>query len=62
MVGRVVVTCEVSIYGPGLHTGIGEEWADNENADTAAEAQAFKRSCACFGLAHTPGLRKNEGC
>ncbi|MGA1996335.1 MAG: hypothetical protein ABSH45_11215, partial [Bryobacteraceae bacterium] len=27
-----------------------EEWADNENAGTAAEAQAFKRACTCFGL------------
>jgi hypothetical protein len=50
MVGKVVVTCEVSIYCLGTHSGIGEEWADNENAGTAAEAQAFKRACACFGL------------
>jgi len=50
MVGKVVVTCEVSIYGLGTHSGIGEEWADNENAGTAAEGQAFKRACACFGL------------
>jgi hypothetical protein len=50
IVGKVVVTCEVSIYGLGTHSGIGEEWADNENAGTAAEAQAFKRACACFGL------------
>src|SRR6516164_42371 len=50
MVGKVVVTSEVSIYGLGTHSGIGEEWADNENAGTAAEAQAFKRACACFGL------------
>ena len=28
----------------------GEEWADNENAGTSAEAQAFKRACSCFGL------------
>src|SRR5262249_54862586 len=48
--GKIVVTCEVSIYGLGRHSGIGEEWADNENAGTAAEAQAFKRACACFGL------------
>jgi hypothetical protein len=50
IVGKVVVTCEVSIYGLGTHSGIGEEWADNENAGTAAEAQAFKRACACFSL------------
>jgi len=35
MVGKVVVTSEVSIYGLGTHSGIGEEWADNENAGTA---------------------------
>jgi hypothetical protein len=50
MVGKVVVTSEVSIYGLGTHSGIEEEWADNENAGTAAKAQAFKRACACFGL------------
>ena len=48
--GKVVVTCEVAIHGLGTHSGIGEEWADNENAGTAAEAQAFKRACSCFGL------------
>jgi hypothetical protein len=34
----------------GLHSATGEEWADNDNACTAAEAQAFKRACSCFGL------------
>src|SRR5262249_22928123 len=29
---------------------MGEEWAHDENAATRAEAQAFKRACACFGL------------
>jgi hypothetical protein len=50
IVGKVVVNCRVTIYGLGTHSGIGEEWADNENAGTAAEAQAFKRACSCFGL------------
>ena len=48
--GKVVVTCRVTIHGLGVHSGLGEEWADNENAGTAAEAQAFKRACSCFGL------------
>src|SRR5215469_1108303 len=48
--GKIVVTCRVTIHGLGVHSGIGEEWADNENAGTAAEAQAFKRACWCFGL------------
>ncbi len=47
---KIVVTCKVTIHGIGAHTGLGEEWADNDNAGTAAEAQAFKRACSCFGL------------
>ncbi|MEZ5398680.1 MAG: Rad52/Rad22 family DNA repair protein [Bryobacteraceae bacterium] len=47
---KIVVTCKVTIYGLGTHAGLGEEWADNDNAGTAAEAQAFKRACSCFGL------------
>jgi len=47
---KIVVTCKVTVYGLGAHTGLGEEWADNDNAGTAAEAQAFKRACSCFGL------------
>jgi hypothetical protein len=48
--GKVLVTCIVTIPGVGTHTGSGEEWADNDNAMTSAEAQAFKRGCSCFGL------------
>jgi hypothetical protein len=48
--GKILVTCIVTIPGLGAHTGSGEEWADNENAMTAAEAQAFKRACSCYGL------------
>jgi len=47
---KIVVTCKLTIHSFGAHTGLGEEWADNENAGTAAEAQAFKRACSCFGL------------
>jgi hypothetical protein len=47
---KVLVTCELTIFGLGLHSATGEEWADNDNAGTAAEAQAFKRACSCFGL------------
>ncbi len=32
------------------HSGSGEMWADDDNAMTRAEAQAFKRACSCFGL------------
>jgi hypothetical protein len=48
--GKVLVTCTLTITGLGCHAGSGEAWADEENALTAAEAQAFKRSCVCFGL------------
>src|ERR1700733_13613548 len=48
--GKVLVTCTLIINGVGSHSGSGEEWADDENAMTSAEAQAFKRACTCFGL------------
>jgi hypothetical protein len=44
------VTCELTIFGLGSHSATGEEWADDDNAGTSAEAQAFKRACSCFGL------------
>jgi hypothetical protein len=47
---KVLVTCELTIFGLGSHSATGEEWADNDNAGTAAEAQAFKRASSCFGL------------
>jgi hypothetical protein len=47
---KVMVTCRVTIFGMGTHSGTGEEWATDENALTRAEAQAFKRACSCFGL------------
>jgi hypothetical protein len=48
--GKVLVTCVVSIPGVGTHSGSGEEWADDKNAMTSAEAQSFKRACSVFGL------------
>jgi hypothetical protein len=48
--GKVLVSCLVTILGVGSHSGTGEEWADDDNAMTSAEAQAFKRACSCFGL------------
>jgi hypothetical protein len=48
--GKVLVTCTVTIIGLWSHSGTGEEWADDDNGLTAADAQAFKRACACFGL------------
>jgi hypothetical protein len=48
--GKVLVTCVLTIAGVGTHSGCGEEWADDPNAMTSAEAQAFKRACSNFGL------------
>lgn len=50
LVAKVFVTCDLTIHGMGSHSATGEEWADNDHAGTSAEAQAFKRACACFGL------------
>src|ERR1051326_1276955 len=50
IVAKVFVTCELTVFGVGSHSATGEEWADDANAGTSAEAQAFKRSAACFGL------------
>jgi hypothetical protein len=50
MVAKVLITSELTIFGLGSHSARGEEWADNDNAGTAAEAQALKRACSCFGL------------
>lgn len=50
VVAKVLVTCELTIFAVGSHSATGEEFADNENALTAAEAQAFKRAASCFGL------------
>jgi len=48
--GKILVTCTVTIVGLWSHSGTGKEWADDENGMTSADAQAFKRACACFGL------------
>ena len=48
--GKVLVTCTVTIVAIGSHSGTGEEWADDDNGMTSADAQAFKRACSCFGL------------
>ena len=46
----MLVTCRVTIIGLWSHSGTGEEWADDDNGMTSADAQAFKRACSCFGL------------
>ena len=48
--GKVLVTCTLTIARLGTHSGSGEQWADEQNAMTSAEAQAFNWSASCFGL------------
>ena len=48
---KISVFCKVTITGGlGFHTGDGEAWADDENGETRASAQAFRRACCEFGL------------
>jgi hypothetical protein len=47
---KIFVKCILTIFGVGEHSATGEEWADDDNACTSAEAQSFKRACACLGL------------
>jgi Rad52/22 family double-strand break repair protein len=37
IVAKVLVTCELTIFGLGSHSATGEEWADDSNAGTSAE-------------------------
>src|SRR5437660_7750267 len=37
IVAKVLVTCELTIFGLGSHSATGEEWADDPNAGTSAE-------------------------
>jgi len=39
--GKVLVSCTVTIFGLGPHSGTGEEWADDDNGITSANAQAL---------------------
>lgn len=47
---KVFVTCDLTIFDLGSHSATGEDFVHGPNACTAAEAQAFKRACSCFGL------------
>jgi hypothetical protein len=48
--GKIMVVATLEIYGIGRKSSMGEKWADDDNAVTAAEAQAFKRAASQFGL------------
>jgi hypothetical protein len=47
---KIIAVCQLTIHSLGSHSSSGEEWTTDENAATTAEAQAFKRACASFGL------------
>jgi len=49
IVAKVLVTCELTIFGVGSHSATGEEWADDDNAGTSAEAQAFSGLAPALG-------------
>ena len=59
--GKVLVTCTVTILCIGSHSGTGEEWADDDNGMTSADAQAFKRACSCFGLGRYSTTSRQSG-
>ena len=42
IVAKVLVTCELMIFGLGSHSATGEEWADNDNACTALKRRRSK--------------------
>jgi hypothetical protein len=57
--GKILVTSTITIEGFGNRSSTGEGWADDENGTTRAQAQAFRRACAEFGLGRY--LRELEG-
>ena len=59
--GKVLVTCTVTIFGLWSHSGTGEEWADDDNSVSSADAQAFKRACSCFGLSRYFYMSQQSG-
>ena len=59
--GKVLVTCTVTILGIGSHSGTGEEWADDDNGMTSADAQAFKRAALALVLAVTSTISRRSG-
>ena len=57
--GKILVTSTITLEGFGTRSSTGEGWADDENGTTRAQAQAFRRACAEFGLGRY--LRELEG-
>jgi len=61
IVAKLLVTCEVTVFGLGSHSATGEEWADDENALTSAEAQSFKRAARVLGSAAISTISPEPG-
>ena len=47
LVAKVLVTCELTIFGLGSHSATGEEWADNDNAASCGSAK-FQKGLQLF--------------
>jgi hypothetical protein len=47
---KLVLICRLELYGIGINSGSGEAWADDMNAFTSADSQAFKRASESFGV------------
>jgi len=61
MVGKVVVTCEVSIYGLGTHSRIGEAWAEASGLAVVGEARYTQlRQELNFAGAHLDDIPDRE--
>lgn len=74
--GKILVTCRLTIGGMGSHTGLGEEWADNEtpehrrkpkHSSALAPALGWAVTCtiwAAIGLIWTSGSSRypNRSC
>src|SRR5215469_9951150 len=56
-----LVTCEVSIYGLGTHSGIGEEWAEAARIEVVGEAR-YTQLCQelNFASAHLDDIPDRE--
>src|ERR1700688_2284868 len=57
--GKVLVTCTLTIAGLGCHSGSGEEWADEENAMTAAKHRrsSGQQAVTAWGGTFTTSMR-----
>lgn len=47
---KIAMTCQLEIPGVGLNASTGECWAEEDNAVTSCEAQAFKRAAQNLGI------------